>query len=51
MRLLAEFAAAPEFIGDTERKTVAYSSVREDLSAGLTYKLPTEVELCKKSII
>lgn len=48
-RLLAEFAAVEEFIGDTERKTAAYSSVREDLSTGSTYKLPTEVELCKKS--
>ncbi|MFP3035036.1 MAG: tRNA uridine-5-carboxymethylaminomethyl(34) synthesis GTPase MnmE [Candidatus Tisiphia sp.] len=52
IRLLAEFAAAPEFIGDTERKTASSTaSVREDLSTGSTYKLPTEVELCKKSII
>ena len=48
-RLLTEFAAVEEFIGDTERKTAAYFSVREDLSTGSTYKLPTEVELCKKS--
>ncbi|MFP3018718.1 MAG: palindromic element RPE1 domain-containing protein [Candidatus Tisiphia sp.] len=49
-RLLAEFAAAPKFIGDTARKTASSTaSVREDLSTGSTYKLPTEVELCKKS--
>ncbi|WP_341762676.1 MULTISPECIES: palindromic element RPE1 domain-containing protein [unclassified Candidatus Tisiphia] len=28
----------------------AYSNVREEQSTGITYKLPTEVELCKRSI-
>ncbi len=50
IRLLAEFASAREFVGDTERRTGAYSSVREDSSTGSTHKLPAEVELYKKSI-
>ncbi|KJV81076.1 RPE1 domain protein [Rickettsia hoogstraalii str. RCCE3] len=32
-----------EFEGDTERRTAAYTSVREDSSTGSTYKLPLEV--------
>ncbi|WP_121542625.1 UDP-N-acetylmuramoyl-tripeptide--D-alanyl-D-alanine ligase [Candidatus Rickettsia colombianensi] len=31
-----------EFEGDTERSTAAYTLVREDVSTGLTYKLPLE---------
>ncbi|WP_375359364.1 undecaprenyldiphospho-muramoylpentapeptide beta-N-acetylglucosaminyltransferase [Candidatus Tisiphia endosymbiont of Neophilaenus lineatus] len=50
-RLLAEFASAEEFKEATERRTAAYSSVREDSSTGATNKLPAEVELCKKSNI
>nr|WP_238375599.1 palindromic element RPE1 domain-containing protein [Rickettsia massiliae] len=30
-----------EFEGDTERRTAAYTFVREDSSTGSTYKLPT----------
>ncbi|MFU7501180.1 MAG: palindromic element RPE1 domain-containing protein [Candidatus Tisiphia sp.] len=48
-RPLAKFASVREFVGDTERKTAAYSSVREDLSTGITHKLPAEVELRKRS--
>nr|WP_081420990.1 palindromic element RPE1 domain-containing protein [Rickettsia asembonensis] len=32
-----------EFEGDTERRTAAYTSVREDSSTGSTYKLPLEM--------
>ncbi|MFP3012559.1 MAG: palindromic element RPE1 domain-containing protein [Rickettsia sp.] len=32
-----------EFEGNTEHRTAAYKSVREDSSTGLTYKLPLEV--------
>ncbi|HJD59626.1 MAG TPA: palindromic element RPE1 domain-containing protein [Rickettsia endosymbiont of Omalisus fontisbellaquei] len=38
-----------EFEGDTERRTAAYSNVREDSSTGSTYKLPLEDNLCRKS--
>nr|WP_231555897.1 palindromic element RPE1 domain-containing protein [Rickettsia hoogstraalii] len=48
-RLLTKFAYREEFEGDTERRTAAYSNVREDSSTGSTYKLPLEVEFCKKS--
>ncbi|WP_341789308.1 leucine--tRNA ligase [Rickettsia endosymbiont of Polydrusus tereticollis] len=41
---LAKLAAFREFEGDTERRTAAYSSVREDSSTGSTYKLPNAVE-------
>ncbi|MCC8483813.1 MAG: palindromic element RPE1 domain-containing protein, partial [Rickettsia endosymbiont of Labidopullus appendiculatus] len=40
-----------EFEGDAERRTAAYLSVREDSSTASTYKLPAEVEFCKRSII
>ncbi|BBJ31797.1 cation:proton antiporter [Rickettsia asiatica] len=40
-----------KFEGDTERRTTAYKNVREDSSAGSTYKLPLEVEFLKRSIL
>ncbi|MDD9334657.1 MAG: palindromic element RPE1 domain-containing protein [Rickettsiaceae bacterium] len=49
IRTLAEFASTREFVGGSERRTVAYSSVREDSSLVPTPKLPVEVELCKNS--
>ncbi len=51
IRPLVKFACAREFVGDTERRTAAYSNVREDSSIGSTSKLPAEVELHKRSII
>ncbi|HJD57578.1 MAG TPA: palindromic element RPE1 domain-containing protein [Rickettsia endosymbiont of Sericostoma sp.] len=51
MRPLAKLAYAEEFVGDTERRTAAYSNVREDSSTGSTHKLPAEVEFYKKSIL
>ncbi|MCC8371607.1 MAG: palindromic element RPE1 domain-containing protein [Rickettsia endosymbiont of Pseudomimeciton antennatum] len=48
-RLLSKLAYAEEFEGDTERRTAAYSSVREDSSTASTHKLPAEVEFRKKS--
>ncbi|WP_342270800.1 palindromic element RPE1 domain-containing protein [Rickettsia endosymbiont of Orchestes rusci] len=48
-RPLAELAYSQEFEGDTERRTGAYSNVREDEGLGSTYKLPEEVELSKRS--
>ncbi|MCC8483491.1 MAG: nucleotide sugar dehydrogenase [Rickettsia endosymbiont of Labidopullus appendiculatus] len=48
-RPLAKLAYAEEFEGDAERRTAAYSSVREDSSTASTYKLPAEVEFCKRS--
>ncbi len=50
IRLLAEFASGREFVGDTERRPAAYSS-SEDSSTESTYKLPAEVDVCKKSIL
>ncbi|MCC8397765.1 MAG: palindromic element RPE1 domain-containing protein [Rickettsia endosymbiont of Labidopullus appendiculatus] len=50
IRPLAKVAYAEEFEGDTERRTAAYSNVREDSSTVSTYKLPAEVEFCKRSI-
>ncbi|GAA5252767.1 hypothetical protein KNCP2_10550 [Candidatus Rickettsia kedanie] len=48
-RLLTKFAYREEFEGDTEAlATAAYTLVREDASLGSTYKLPLEVEFCKK---
>ncbi|MCC8482963.1 MAG: palindromic element RPE1 domain-containing protein, partial [Rickettsia endosymbiont of Labidopullus appendiculatus] len=49
-RPLAKLAYAEEFEGDAERRTAAYLSVREDSSTASTYKLPAEVEFCKRSI-
>ncbi|MCC8372149.1 MAG: palindromic element RPE1 domain-containing protein [Rickettsia endosymbiont of Pseudomimeciton antennatum] len=51
MRLLAKLAYAEEFEGDTERRTAAYLSIREDSSTASTSKLPAEVEFCKRSIL
>ncbi|CAK6515393.1 CTP synthase [Rickettsia helvetica] len=48
-RHLSKLAYREEFEGDTEYRTVAYTNVREDLSAGSTYKLPLEVEFGKMS--
>ncbi|WP_341789460.1 UDP-N-acetylmuramyl-tripeptide synthetase [Rickettsia endosymbiont of Polydrusus tereticollis] len=50
-RVLSKLAYREEFKGDTERRTAAYSNVREDSSTGSTYKLPLEVEFGKNSII
>ncbi|MFU7500301.1 MAG: palindromic element RPE1 domain-containing protein [Candidatus Tisiphia sp.] len=50
IRALAEFASTREFVGGSERRIVAYSSVREDSSLVPMPKLPVEVELCKRSI-
>ncbi|WP_341750753.1 tRNA pseudouridine(55) synthase TruB [Candidatus Tisiphia endosymbiont of Sialis lutaria] len=50
IRPLRKPAYAQGFAGDTERKTVAYIDVCEDLSTGSTPKLPAEVEFPKRSI-
>ncbi|WP_425363028.1 glycine--tRNA ligase subunit beta [Candidatus Tisiphia endosymbiont of Hybos culiciformis] len=50
IRLPAKVACAEGFEGDAERRTAAYSSVREDSSTASTYKSPAEVEFCRKSI-
>ncbi|MDJ1288819.1 MAG: palindromic element RPE1 domain-containing protein, partial [Candidatus Midichloria mitochondrii] len=39
-----------EFKGDTERRTAAYTSVREDSSTGSTYKLPLEASYARSLI-
>lgn len=48
-RPLVGFALAQEFVGGLERKTTADSNVCEDSSVTPTPKLPTEVELYKRS--
>ncbi|MCC8372001.1 MAG: palindromic element RPE1 domain-containing protein [Rickettsia endosymbiont of Pseudomimeciton antennatum] len=48
-RPLAKLAYAEEFEGDASPRTAAYSNVREDSSTASTYKLPAEVEFCKRS--
>ncbi|MCC8397821.1 MAG: Hsp70 family protein [Rickettsia endosymbiont of Labidopullus appendiculatus] len=48
-RPLRKLAYAEEFEGDAERRTAAYSNVREDSSTASTYKLPAEVEFPKRS--
>ncbi|UCM92496.1 MAG: palindromic element RPE1 domain-containing protein [Rickettsia endosymbiont of Cimex lectularius] len=50
IRLLSKLAYAEGFEGDAERRTAAYSDVREDSSTASTYKSPAEVEFRKKSI-
>ncbi len=45
----SKLAYAEGFEGDTERRTAAYSSVREDSSTGSTYKSPAEVEFRRRS--
>ncbi|WP_425360713.1 MULTISPECIES: palindromic element RPE1 domain-containing protein [unclassified Candidatus Tisiphia] len=42
IRPLSKLAYAEEFEGDAERRTAAYSSVREDSSTASTYKLPAD---------
>ncbi|MGX6960214.1 MAG: class I tRNA ligase family protein [Rickettsia endosymbiont of Pentastiridius leporinus] len=46
---LRKLAYGREFEGDTEHRTAAYKSVREDSSTGSTYKLPAEVEFPKRT--
>jgi RPE1 domain-containing protein len=48
-RLLAEPACGREFEGDSERRSAGYSDVPEESSTESTYKLPSQVGLCKKS--
>ncbi|MFU7502440.1 MAG: palindromic element RPE1 domain-containing protein [Candidatus Tisiphia sp.] len=48
-RPLSKLAYAEEFEGDAERRTAAYSNVREDSSTASTYKSPAEVEFRKRS--
>ncbi|WP_341747581.1 palindromic element RPE1 domain-containing protein [Candidatus Tisiphia endosymbiont of Dascillus cervinus] len=51
IRPLSKLAYAEGFEGDAERRTAAYSNVREDSSTASTYKSPAEVEFRKRSII
>lgn len=44
-RLLSKFASGRECEGDSEHKTAAYVSVREDLSTESTYKITSRREL------
>ena len=48
-RHLSKVAYREEFEGDTERRTAAYTNVREDSSTGSTYKLPLEAKFGKMS--
>ncbi|WP_425363304.1 DNA mismatch repair endonuclease MutL [Candidatus Tisiphia endosymbiont of Hybos culiciformis] len=48
-RPLLKLACAEGFEGDSERRTAAYSNVREEQSTGITYKSPAEVEFQKRS--
>ncbi|MCC8398576.1 MAG: palindromic element RPE1 domain-containing protein [Rickettsia endosymbiont of Labidopullus appendiculatus] len=50
-RPLVKLAYAEEFEGDASPRTAAYSNVREDSSTASTYKLPAEVEFCKRSTV
>nr|WP_147142071.1 palindromic element RPE1 domain-containing protein [Rickettsia asiatica] len=50
IRYLSKLAYREEFKGDTERRTAAYTSVREDSSTRSTYKLPLEAKFGKISI-
>ncbi len=49
IRLPEKVTYGEGFEGDSERKTAAYLSVREDLSTESTYKLPAEVDFFRKS--
>ncbi|XVN42877.1 MAG: ELM1/GtrOC1 family putative glycosyltransferase [Candidatus Rickettsia vulgarisii] len=49
IRPFLKLAYAEGFEEDTERRTAAYSNVREDSSTGSTYKSPAEVEFQKRS--
>ncbi|WP_375318561.1 palindromic element RPE1 domain-containing protein [Candidatus Tisiphia endosymbiont of Oplodontha viridula] len=51
IRPLSKLACAEEFEGGTERRTAAYSNVREDSSTCSTYKPPAGVEFRKRSIL
>ncbi len=46
-RPISKLAYAEGFEGDAERRTIAYSNVREDSSTASTYKSPAEVEFLK----
>jgi RPE1 domain-containing protein/outer membrane autotransporter protein len=48
-RLLSKLAYTEGFEGDAERRTAAYSNVREDSSTASTYKSLAEVEFRKRS--
>ena len=48
--LLYNEANKEEFKGNTERRTAAYTLVREDMSTGLTYKLPLEASYIRSLI-
>ncbi|MDR0329211.1 MAG: palindromic element RPE1 domain-containing protein [Rickettsia sp.] len=48
-RPLSKLAYAEGFEGDAERRTAAYSNVRENSSTTSTYKSPAEVEFRKRS--
>jgi benzodiazapine receptor len=50
IRLLAEPIYVKKFEGGAEQKDAAYLEIRKDLSTVPTYKLQTEIGLCKKSI-
>ncbi|WP_341747701.1 palindromic element RPE1 domain-containing protein [Candidatus Tisiphia endosymbiont of Dascillus cervinus] len=51
IRPLSKLAYAEGFDeGDAERRTAAYSNVREDSSTASTYKSPAEVEFQRRSI-
>ncbi|MCZ6901277.1 MAG: palindromic element RPE1 domain-containing protein [Rickettsia endosymbiont of Ixodes persulcatus] len=44
---LHNLANKEEFVGDTERRTAAYTNVREDSSTGSTHKLPLEASYAR----
>ncbi|WP_342267541.1 palindromic element RPE1 domain-containing protein [Candidatus Tisiphia endosymbiont of Empis tessellata] len=50
IRPLSKLACAEGFEGDAERRTAAYSNIREDSSTASTYKSPAEVEFRRRSI-
>ncbi|WP_341757174.1 MULTISPECIES: PD-(D/E)XK nuclease family protein [unclassified Candidatus Tisiphia] len=50
IRPLLKLAYAEGFEGDAERRTAAYSNIREDSSTASTYKSPAEVEFQKRYI-
>ncbi|MDR0329073.1 MAG: palindromic element RPE1 domain-containing protein [Rickettsia sp.] len=50
-RPLSKLTYAQGCEGDAERRTAAYSNVREDSSTASTYKSPAEVEFRKRSSI
>ncbi|WP_425362779.1 palindromic element RPE1 domain-containing protein [Candidatus Tisiphia endosymbiont of Hybos culiciformis] len=46
----SKLAYAEGFEGDSERRTAAYSNVREDSSTASTYKSPAEVEFRRRAL-